>query len=274
MTFVAEGFKKYVNRPEHTFDIVGSFDGVPNKLREYDFTLAFFTWNQSTYANKVFEEIKHKYVPMITGLFCYRRLKDWSIFDHVFVVSDSVAVEDRLNTEYSVMPFGVDAEKFHPMDIKKKWFAAYIGNLNRDPQKRVKAWMIPICKEAEVDLYVHDGISNFLPDEEIVKMHNQCHVHLMTSKWDGGPRPILEAASCGIPLLATPTGFATHGLVQDGLNGWFCNTKDDFVYRINQMKNSPTIMKYMGEASRRIVLRDWDWRVVAEQWMRKLEELW
>ena len=85
MNFVAEGFKKYVDRPDYTFDIIRSHT-IPKQLVNYDWIIDFFIegmgYNRSTY-----QRVRVKYIGVLTGLLCYNRIKDWSIFKYIFAVS-------------------------------------------------------------------------------------------------------------------------------------------------------------------------------------------
>jgi glycosyltransferase involved in cell wall biosynthesis len=278
MNFVAEGFKRYVKRSKYTFDIVGIWGPLPESLIEYDWIITFNLWWQKHYEGRVFEAVKDRFMAILTGLFCYNRITDWSVFQHVFAVSDAVILKDRLNVEYTVMPFGVDTDIFKPMKIPKKHFTAFIGNAKGRPtQKRVYDWLVPICNAANVDYYIHDpirGDAKFLTLREIAWKYNELEAYLMTSSWDGAPRGLLEAAACGLPLLSTRTGYAVHGLVQGGVNGWICDTKMQFINRVKKLRDNPELGVTMGKQSVEIIKKDWDWRVVAERWMKRIEEIW
>lgn len=279
INFVAEGFKRYVKRSKYQIDIVGSWGPLGPELLDYDVIFGLNLWWQRHYKGYVFDAIKDRFIALLTGLFCYNRITDWSVFGHVFAVSNAVVLPDKLkNVDYTVMPFGVDTDIFKPMKIPKKHFTAYLGNAKGRPtQKRVYEWFVPICDSAKVDYYIHDpirGDSKMLTLRQIAWKYNELEAYLMTSSWDGAPRGLLEAGACGLPMLSTNTGYAAHGVVQDDVNGWICNTKDDFIDKIKYLKKNPDVGVAMGVESRRIILEDWDWKIRAEQWIRKIEELW
>ncbi len=275
MTFVAEGFQKYVNRPDYTFDIVASDLTLPECLADYDWIISFFLRRQHDYNTSFFQSIRDKFTGIVTGLYCYDRFIDWSVFSHLWMVSDTVVKEKELgDVDYEVMPFGIDAMLFRPLNVEKTLDTVYIGSLAREGQKRIRSWWEPICITMGLEYLIHDGTKNFLNEQEIVKLYNRSKWFMMTASWEGAPIPILEAASCGLPILSTPTGVATHGVVEHKVNGYLCDTEGQFVDCINAFQERPWLVEQMGEKSREIVLRDWDWRVVAEKWMRNLEERW
>jgi len=61
-----------------------------------------------------------------------------------------------------------------------------------------------VGKEVEVD----DNLINILSAETINKLYHVSDLHLITSKWEGGPRSVLEAGATRTPVLSTPVGCA------------------------------------------------------------------
>ena len=49
---------------------------------------------------------------------------------------------------------------------------------------------------------------NILPPEVVRELYLVSDVHLVTSRWEGGPRAVLEAAATRTPILSTPVGIA------------------------------------------------------------------
>ena len=62
-----------------------------------------------------------------------------------------------------------------------------------------------------------DLASNIQPPEVIRKLYLASDVHLVTSRWEGGPRSVLEAAATKTPILSTPVGAAPDILEQKSL---------------------------------------------------------
>ena len=84
---------------------------------------------------------------------------------------------------------------------------------------------------------MHEEIG--LPDEEVlfqqiatwdlaVSLSNE-HIWIITA----GPIWNQHILSCGVPLLVSNLG-ENFALVEDGVNGWKCDSKDDFVDAINR----------------------------------------
>lgn len=62
-----------------------------------------------------------------------------------------------------------------------------------------------------------DYPKNILPRSELAGLYRLADVYLCTSRSEGGPRTILEAAACGTPVLSTRVGIAPDILPPDGI---------------------------------------------------------
>jgi glycosyltransferase involved in cell wall biosynthesis len=58
---------------------------------------------------------------------------------------------------------------------------------------------------------------NILSADHISSLYRASDLHLITSRWEGGPRSVLEAVSCRIPILSTPVGTAPDILEAESL---------------------------------------------------------
>lgn len=62
-----------------------------------------------------------------------------------------------------------------------------------------------------------DAESNILSADIINRLYHISDLHLVTSRWEGGPRAVLECAATRTPLLSTPVGVASDILHEDSL---------------------------------------------------------
>jgi len=70
--------------------------------------------------------------------------------------------------------------------------------------------------------YKHVVLSNYL---EIPKHYNALDLYLVTSRAEGGPKAIVEAMACGVPLVSTKVGMALD-IIEDGHNGLLTEVED------------------------------------------------
>jgi len=274
--FIMEDFKRWVDRPSYTFDLINT-QKITKNLREYDWIISPLL-GQDTYETTLFKkEIRPKFIAWLGGMKTYGRIKDWSIFKYIFAQSSSL-IRDKLRyTTFFVRPTGVDTKMFRPLNVKKRHFAGITGRGgNQDNWKsraeRIDNWFNPICANAQVTSYLIDTRGKFrVPREKMPRRYNQLHVFLCTFSSAGGPLTLLEAAACGLPIISTDVGYVREGLI-DG-NGFICNTKKEFVDALIYLKENPDKKREMGERSRELVLKNWTWKKRAEEWITTIEGL-
>jgi glycosyltransferase involved in cell wall biosynthesis len=71
---------------------------------------------------------------------------------------------------------------------------------------------------------------------EIAKLINESRVLIMLSYNEGGPRVVLEALACGIPVIATPVGIVEDVIKKDNgrIIGW---SADEAIRAFEAIKN-------------------------------------
>jgi glycosyltransferase involved in cell wall biosynthesis len=70
--------------------------------------------------------------------------------------------------------------------------------------------------------YAHHYIQHY-PD--INEFYQTLDVYLITSRQEGGPKAVLEAMACGVPVISSRVGQAMD-LIQPGQNGWLLDVED------------------------------------------------
>lgn len=119
----------------------------------------------------------------------------------------------------------IDLEVFKPMDPAKEYDVIFVGrlvenkgiNLFLDAIKKLNAKAI-IIGDGPLRDWVQSQITNYqLPitnfgwakdSQEIAALMNKSKILVMPSYNEGGPRVVLEAMACGVPVLATAVGIA------------------------------------------------------------------
>jgi glycosyltransferase involved in cell wall biosynthesis len=62
-----------------------------------------------------------------------------------------------------------------------------------------------------------DNHINILDKTTLSQLYHTLDVYAVTSRWEGGPRPLLEAIACGCPVISTRVGLAPDLLDEDSL---------------------------------------------------------
>lgn len=97
----------------------------------------------------------------------------------------------------------------------------------REQLKEIRVPYTYIGQEIEED----DNRVNILSPETINDLYHISDLHLVTSRWEGGPRAVLEASATMTPILCTPVGMAPDILEPDCL----IDSVDDGVEKIERL---------------------------------------
>jgi len=205
-----------------------------------------------------------------------------------FLFSNSHSVKASLEREYGlsseVVPTGVDTKFFTPAwdrPANPHVRVLFVGALRpfKGPQLLVRAAsQIPTAEF----VIVGDGI--MAPDLEarvraerltnvkfergldvsaLREQYRQADIFLFPSHWEGSPKVILEAAACGLPVIARKD--YQPETVVDGLTGYLGGSDDRLLDRLGKLIASPNLRRDMGRASRAHIER-FDWDPITRQW--------
>ena len=70
---------------------------------------------------------------------------------------------------------------------------------------------------AGLEMEQDDNNINILAPERINELYHLSNLHLVTSRWEGGPRSVLEASATMTPIICTPVGMASDVLTKECL---------------------------------------------------------
>jgi glycosyltransferase involved in cell wall biosynthesis len=83
----------------------------------------------------------------------------------------------------------------------------------------------------------------------------------------------LEILSCGKPLIKVNTA-EMNGLFKNYEEIIFCDKNvKDFVNKIKLLYENKDLCKKIGENARKKVVKEFDWKVIGEQWIRLINSL-
>ena len=153
----------------------------------------------------------------------------------------------------------VDLDIFRPMNISKEYDLIFIGRLEsnkgiglfleavRNLKHQISDIKCLIVGDGSLGNDIKSKIDNWrLQDnvllhgwakdqQEIAELINKSKILVMPSYNEGGPRVVVEAMACGVPVLATPVGIVPD-LLRNGLGGeiiaW---DADDIARRVSKL---------------------------------------
>ena len=144
----------------------------------------------------------------------------------------------------------------------------YVEKNQHDDIKGWKLILEPLALELSPQKakYLQVDKAAKIPYEAMPDFYMECHCYICSSKSEGNPLPLLEAASCGLPLLSTEVGIAPE-IIQEGGNGMILpRKKHAFAKAIKDLSNRKTRCNEMGKHSRKIILSNRDWWFVTKKW--------
>ncbi len=193
-----------------------------------------------------------------------------------------------------VIPNGVDARSFYPMDqdgAKRRWgvegtVLLYAGRL--EPEKRVldivRAFQAlggnqttlviagdgtqrPAIEAAARGLQVR--LLGDVDRSEIPDLLNAAEAVVLFSEREGLPMIALEALACGTPVITTAVG-GLAGLIRDGETGYFVSNARDLREAMRKVRDG----KLHSPNSISMSVTSYDWREIGRRVLQVYEEVW
>lgn len=214
------------------------------------------------------------------------RLAEQTILRCDLLFSNSAMVKRSLEANYGlqseIVPTGVDTEFFTP-----DW--------NRPPNSRPRVLFVGALRVFKGPQVVLDAVQRYpqadfvlvgdgVMGEELrnraktlanVSMRGtlgrtaireefrQADIFLFPSCWEGSPRVLMEAAACGLPVIARKD-YEPESVV-DGVTGFLVEDDDEMMTRLAQLLADPDLRRRLGNAGHSHAAR-FSWDVITRQW--------
>ena len=114
--------------------------------------------------------------------------------------------------------------------------------------------------------------------EPMIRFYNSLDVYLTLMKENGAHgvgRTILEAMSCGLPVVATNICSASKAVSEN----WIIPSEpDDVAVReanklLRLLDDDRELLERVGEANRKFIIDNYSWKIIAQDWDRLFERL-
>lgn len=167
--------------------------------------------------------------------------------------------------------YTVDFDSFFPVPTppETRLRVGWAGSLTNHGSKRgFHEFIKPACDTfPEIELKLQTREDNPVDNDNAMRaFYNSLDLYIVASRSEGTPRPLLEAAACGIPILTTDVGIAPE-LIQDGVNGFMVErTLPAFVERLRTILAERDRLPAMGKLLRQRMEDEFDWRHLIVQW--------
>ena len=176
-------------------------------------------------------------------------------------------------------PHGVDQHIFVPA---KKPFSSSAGELiigwtgskHNHPGKRgIDELLIPALNNLKgVKLITAEREDKWRTQEEMVSFYQHLDAYICTSRTEGGPHPLLEASSCGIPIISTNVGIAPD-LIENNKNGILIDrTVESIQNAATLLRDNPDLLQNMAINARKVIEQSWTWDIQAQNYVPFFEK--
>ena len=206
--------------------------------------------------------------------------------DHLYSNSDSV--RNSLKAVYGlpsdVVPTGVDTGYFSPPaspQANVRPVVLFVGSLR--PFKGPHTVLNAARQFPQADFRVagdgligeelrarahREGISNVsflgaLGLAQVRQQYQSADIFLFPSRWEGSPKVLLEAAACGLPIVAR-SDYSPESVLH-GRTGFLAPTDDAVLAHLAELLAGPALRRQFGQAGRRHSLL-FDWDLIVRKW--------
>jgi glycosyltransferase involved in cell wall biosynthesis len=200
---------------------------------------------------------------------------------------------------------GVDTDKFYPcktcqwemreeLGISKDAFVVgWVGGFDFNKGIYYLKQIIDDCKDNKnIVFVVRASVTSEIPEEykwitntpqvifspygwDMSEFYNMCDLFLHTATYDPCPLSVIEAMSCGKPVICFKTGGHSE-IVQTGLNGYVVtNYKDTRLVSntINWLSKQPKLVKTLGRYARKRVLEKFTIKHMIDKYIEVFENV-
>ena len=144
-------------------------------------------------------------------------------------------------------------------------------------------WKLRICgdgprKKALMDQIQRHGLSESVEvgyTSDVKSEYLSSSIMAMTSKQEGMPMVLLEAAACGLPCIAFDCDNGPSEAIDDGSTGYVIPKwdKDLFARRLGELMADEELRRKMGEAAVGKMLREYSDDVIMNKWNKLFKSL-
>ena len=189
-----------------------------------------------------------------------------------------------------LIPNYVETDIFRPMDVaKRKGSICFVGRLTQ--QKNLFALLEALeglpytlsligsgeqgeqLKEFATGKQVKADFLGNVPNHELPEILNQHELFILPSLWEGMPKTLLEAMSCGLPVIGTDID-GIREVIKHGENGILCHTDSGSIRQaIMSLMEKEELKLRLGESARRTIVDSYSLDCLVEKELKLMEAL-
>ncbi|MBN1997362.1 glycosyltransferase [candidate division KSB1 bacterium] len=223
--------------------------------------------------------------------------------NYIVALSHTLSQETKLytNKKITLVPFGVDINRFKPEDkntkngitigivkaLEEKYGVTYlvkafikVTKLHQNTKLLVvgqgsqETQMKKMCRDAGITKKV--TFIGYVQNDRVPKLLNQMDIFVMPSILHSETLGVaaLEASACGIPIVASRIG-GVHEAVLDDSTGFLVEPKnvDQLVQKLDILIKDDALRQEMGKRGRKHVVENYNWEKNAAKMLHLYKEI-
>ena len=206
-----------------------------------------------------------------------------SEYDISFIIKHFKLKKKYKNNKIRLIYNFIDTDLFKPSDAPKKdKKVLFIGKLDRQKNlfnlfkafKDLKDFNLDIIGEGHLKNILKEYIRKEninvkllgnIPNNQIPELLNQYHILILPSIWEGNPKVLLEAMSCGVPCIATNIP-GINNIIKHKHNGFLCEKDFKSIRKaILALYNDVNLMKEITKNARKFIIDYCSLKVVVKK---------
>jgi len=255
---------------------------VINRERSYIFT----DWTR-----KLYEPIYDKTMSLPWLTLIHKKVLN----SQKYVIGLTDAVVKEIAEDYDVpfhklrkgrLPFSVDLDLFVPSPDRNDGIVKILfvgGDFQRKGGDVLLDWFLQRHEPfLQMTMLTSQHLENFknvtiqtniqygeLKHIELFKDHD---IFVLPTKCDAYPSVIGEAACAGLAVLTTKNALGAPEIIQNGVNGYICDSQQELLERLNILIQNKPLIEYMKQKSRQIMESKFATNLVLDDFMNCIFE--
>lgn len=166
---------------------------------------------------------------------------------------------------------GIDEQQFKPADKAKSstvFRVGWVGRKDTEKHRELKGYdiLLKAVEGLDIKLDIRTFTENYVPRHKMANFYQSLDCFVCSSRSEGLPNPVLEAASCGVPIISTKVGIVPE-LIRHRKNGIITKrTSRAIRQHIKYLIKHSKEREALGASMRRNIVRHWTWELCKRDW--------
>ncbi len=132
----------------------------------------------------------------------------------------------------------------------------------------------PFLRKQISDAHLENYVKIIPPQSDVKALYGSASIYAMTSRFEGLPMVLIEAASCGLPLVSFDCPYGPSSVIKHNENGYLVERDNvsQFSEYLSKLMENEQLRKEMGEKSF-LRAKDFSKEIVSQKWCTLFNEL-